>query len=90
MRFFEQNKPITYFKGGAAKAIAEIPTSGEPLIITQNGKATCDIQNIKSYEDGKNTLSLLKLLSTGKKQIVQKKFKPAQEVFAKMDEDLLG
>jgi prevent-host-death family protein len=90
MRLSEQIKPISYFKDNAAKAISEITASGEPLIITQNGEATCVIQDIKSYEDGKNTLALLKLLAMGKKQFEEGKFKPAREVFAKMDKEILG
>ena len=90
MRFSEQIKPISYFKDNAAKAITEMTASGEPLIITQNGEATCVIQDIKSYEDDKNTLALLKLLAIGRKQIEEGKFKPAREVFGKMDKELLG
>jgi PHD/YefM family antitoxin component YafN of YafNO toxin-antitoxin module len=90
MRFSEQIKPISYFKDNAAKAITEITASGVPLIITQNGEATCVIQDIKSYEDDKNTLALLKLLAMGRKQIEEGKFKPAREVFDKMDKEILG
>jgi prevent-host-death family protein len=90
MRFSEQIKPISYFKDNAAKVITEITASREPLIITQNGEATCVIQDIKSYEDDKNTLALLKLLALGRKQIEEGKFKPAREVFAKMSKEILG
>ncbi len=90
MQLSEQIKPISYFKNNAAKAIAEITASREPLIITQNGEATCVIQDIKSYEDDKNTLALLRLLVMGRKQIEEGKFKPAREVFAKMDKKISG
>lgn len=90
MRLSEQIKPISYFKDNAAKAITEMTASREPLIITQNGEATCVIQDIKSYEDDKNTLALLKILAMGRKQIEEGKFKPARDVFAKMDQDVLG
>jgi prevent-host-death family protein len=53
MRLSEQVKPISYFKDNAAKTIAEMTETHEPLIITQNGEATCVIQDIKSYEDTK-------------------------------------
>lgn len=90
MRFAEQIKPISYFKDNAAKAIAELRETREPLIITQNGEATCVIQDIKSYEDDRNTLALLKLLAMGRKQIEEGKFSSAKDVFARMDKEILG
>ncbi len=90
MRLSEQIKPISYFKDNAARVITELAETREPLIITQNGEATCVIQDIKSYEDGQNTLALLKILAMGRQQIEDGKFKPAREVFAKMDKEILG
>jgi PHD/YefM family antitoxin component YafN of YafNO toxin-antitoxin module len=90
MRLSERIKPISYFKDNAAKAISEMTESREPLIITQNGEATCVIQDIKSYEDDKNTLALLKIIAIGRRQIEEGKLKPAREVFAKMDKEILG
>jgi prevent-host-death family protein len=89
MRLSEQIKPISYFKNNAAKAIAEMTETREPLIITQNGEASCVIQDIKSYEDDKNTMALLKILAMGRKQIEEGKFKPAREVFAEMDKNII-
>ncbi len=89
MRLSEQIKPISYFKDNAAKAIIEMTETREPLIITQNGEVTCVIQDIKSYEDNKNTLALLQILAMGRKQIEEGKFKPAREVFASMDKAML-
>lgn len=48
MRLSEQIKPISYFKNNAAKAIAEITETREPLIITQNGEASCVMEE-KGY-----------------------------------------
>lgn len=89
MRLSEQIKPISYFKDNAAKAITEITATKTPLIITQNGEATCVIQDIKSYEDDKNTIALLKLLALGRKQLDEGKFKPAREVFTRLDKVIL-
>jgi prevent-host-death family protein len=88
MLLSEQIKPISYFKDNAAKAILEMAATREPLIITQNGEATCVIQDIKSYEEDKNTLALLKILAMGRKQIDEGRFKPAREVFARMDQEI--
>ncbi|MDB5759730.1 MAG: prevent-host-death protein [Burkholderia sp.] len=89
MKLSEQIKPISYFKDNAAKAIADLTESREPLIITQNGEATCVVQDIKSYEATQNKMALLKLLAMGKKQIDEGKVRPAREVFAEMDKAFL-
>jgi prevent-host-death family protein len=89
MKFSEQIRPISYFKDNAARAIADITESREPLIITQNGEATCVVQDIRSYEASQNTMALLKLLAMGRKQIEEGKFRPAREVFADMDKAFL-
>ena len=86
MSLSEQIKPISYFKDNAAKAITEMTETREPLIITQNGEATCVIQDIKSYEE---TMALLKILAMGRRQIEAGKLTPAREAFARLDRKLL-
>jgi prevent-host-death family protein len=80
MKFSKQVRPISYFQDNAAKCIADITKSGEPLIITQNGEATCVVQDIRSYEASQNTMALLKLLAMGRKQVDEGKFRPAREL----------
>lgn len=89
MKLSEQIKPISYFKDNAAKAISDITASREPLIITQNGEATCVVQDIKSYEEERNTIALLKILAMGRKQIAAGKVRPARAVFAELDKTIL-
>ena len=89
MKLSEQVKPISYFKDKAAKVINDITRSGEPLIITQNGEATCVVQDIKSYEEERNTIALLKILAMGRKQIAEGKVRPARAVFAELDKAIL-
>ena len=89
MKLSEQVKPISYFKDNAAKVITDITESRQPLIITQNGEATCVVQDIKSYEENSNTIALLKILAMGRKQIEERKFRPARAVFSDLDKKFL-
>ena len=89
MKLSEQVKPISYFKDNAAKVISDITASREPLIITQNGEATCVVQDIRSFEEASNTIALLKLLAMGRKQIEEGKIRPARKVFAELDKKFL-
>ncbi|MDO5102289.1 MAG: type II toxin-antitoxin system Phd/YefM family antitoxin [Lautropia sp.] len=66
-----QAKPISisYLKANAAKVLAQLAESKEPLVITQNGKAKAVLQDISSYERTQETLALLKLLALGQKDV---------------------
>lgn len=46
-------------------------------------------QDIENYDEDKNNLALLKILAMGRAQIEAGKFKPAREVFAQLDKEIL-
>jgi len=71
MRYSTQIKPISYLKANAAQVLRDLAEQREPMVITQNGEATAVIQDIASYEDGQETLALLKILALGNQQIEQ-------------------
>jgi prevent-host-death family protein len=83
-----QIKPISYLKDNTAKVVADITRSREPLIITQNGEATFVVQDIKSWEQQQQTMTLLKILALGKQQIEKGEVYLAQSVFAELDADM--
>ena len=58
-------KPISYLKAHAAEIVRTIREQREPLIITQNGEAKAVMQDIGSYEQMQETISLLKILGAG-------------------------
>lgn len=58
-------KPISYFKAHAAAMLAELEQSREPVAITQNGEVKAVVQDVASFEQGQETLALLKLLALG-------------------------
>jgi prevent-host-death family protein len=88
MFYSQQIKPISYLKDNAAKVVAEITRSREPLIITQNGEATFVVQDIKSWEQQQQTMALLKILALGKQQIERGEVHLAEDVFAELDADM--
>jgi len=82
MGLSSQIKPISYLKAHAAEIIRNLRDRGEPLIITQNGEAKVIIQDIESYEQMQETLSLLKILALGNRQIEQGRVITAAEAIA--------
>ena len=65
MKSCNQIRPISYLKASTADAVRMVTESGEPLIITQNGRARIVVQDIQSYEETQETLALLKILALG-------------------------
>jgi prevent-host-death family protein len=80
MRYSTQIKPISYLKANAADVLQELQEQRRPLIITQNGEAKAVIQDVVSYEETQETLTLLKILALGNQQIADNKVKPIAEI----------
>lgn len=84
MRYSTQVKPISYLKANAAEILRDLADRREPMIITQNGEAKAVIQDVASYEEMQETLTLLKLLALGDREIAEGKTKPAGQVFERL------
>lgn len=82
-------KPISYLKAKTADALLYVNESHRPLIITQNGEAKAVIQDIESYQNMKNAISLLKLLAEGEKEIQSGDFVSQDSFFEKMEQKLI-
>ena len=64
-------KPVTYLKSRAADLLNQINETHRPVIITQNGEPRAVLQDPESYENMRNAIGLLKLLSAGEADIRQ-------------------
>lgn len=58
-------EPVTVLKTKSAQLIQQARNTRQPIIITQNGKASAVLQDIESYEEQRKTLHLLKLMAQG-------------------------
>ena len=59
----EDIKPISYFKSHASEVIKDVSDNRKTLIITQNGEAKVIVQDIRSFEQSQESLTLLKILA---------------------------
>jgi len=84
MKYSAQIKPISYLKAHTAEIIRELGEQKEPLIITQNGKATAVIQDVKTYEQTQETMALLKILALGTRQIESGQTQPASKIIGRI------
>jgi len=81
-------KPITYLKANAAELLEQINETHRPVIITQNGEARAVLQDPQSYENMRNALGMLKLISQGEEDIKNGKTKSQENVFDKLEKFL--
>jgi prevent-host-death family protein len=78
-------KPVTYLKSKAADLLKQINETHRPVIITQNGEPRAVLQDPKSYENMRNAIGILKLISQGEEEIKNGKSKSQEEVFENIE-----
>jgi len=74
-------KPVTYLKSKAADLLNQINETRRPVIITQNGEPRAVLQDPKSYENMRNAIGILKLISQGEADIRDGNAKIQEDVF---------
>ena len=88
MNISEDIKPITYLKSKAADLLKQINETHRPVVITQNGEPRAVLQDPKSYENMRNAIGILKLISQGEKDVRNGKSKLQENVFTEIEESL--
>ena len=81
MNISKDIKPVTYLKSRAADLLKQINQTHRPVVITQNGEPKAVLQDPESYENMRNAIGILKLISQGEKDIKDGKSKSQEEVF---------
>ena len=69
MNYAKSIEPVTSLKTKSAELIRKTRRSGEPIIITQNGKPTAVLQDVESFQRQREALLLLKLLAKGDQEL---------------------
>ncbi len=86
MEIVNDIKPVTYLKSRAADVLKYINETHRPMIITQNGEAKAVIQDPKSYQDMRNALAIMKLLSFAEEDIKNGDLHCEEDVFNAVEE----
>ena len=63
--------PITDLRQDAASALRRVRASGQPVVITQRGRAAVVMLSIEAYERGERERELLRLLARGEREIAE-------------------
>jgi len=81
-------KSVTYLKSKAADLLKQINETGRPIVITQNGEPKAVLQDPKSYDNMRNAIGILKLLSQGEEDIKNGRSKLQKHVFEHIERSL--
>jgi prevent-host-death family protein len=85
MNISKDIKPITYLKSRAADLLKQINETHRPVVITQNGEPRAVLQDPESYENMRNAIGILKLISQGEEDIKEGKSKSQEKVFTSIE-----
>lgn len=85
MNIFQDIQPVTYLKSRAADLLKQINETHRPVIITQNKEPKAILQDPKSYENMRNAIGILKLISQDEDEIRYKKSKSQQHLFENIE-----
>ena len=88
MQLSQTIKPISYLKSKTADVINSVNETKQSIIITQNGEAKAVIQDIKSYENLRNSLSLLKLIIQSEEDIRSNRVVSQDDMFENLEKKL--
>jgi prevent-host-death family protein len=81
MKISSDIKPISYLKSHTADILKQINETHRPIVITQNGEPRAVVQDPDSYDNMRNAIGILKLISQGEEDIRQGRSRDQDEVF---------
>ena len=85
MKISTDIKPVTYLKSRARDILDQVNETHRPIVITQNGEPKAVIQDTESYENMRNAIGLLKLISLGEEDIRKGQSKSQDEMFSDLE-----
>ena len=78
-------KSISYLKSRAADVLKQINDTHRPVIITQNGEPKAVLQDPESFENMRNAIGILKLVSQGEDDLKNGDISSQEEIFANIE-----
>ena len=82
-------KPVTYLKSQTAEILKQVNETHRPIVITQNGEPRAVLQDPESYENMRNAIGILKLMSQGEDDVKQGNVKSQEQVFSDIEKRVI-
>ena len=79
MRYSTQIKPISDLEANAEEIVEYVAETRNAVIITQDGRATAVLQDLKSFEEAEEKLALLTALALSRQRAAGEGTRPARE-----------
>lgn len=73
MRSITDTKTLAYLESHVNQISEEIETSGVPVIITRDGKASMVIEGIRQFREKEELIAALKMIALGEKDRLEEK-----------------
>jgi len=77
--------PITDLRQDSSAILKRVRASGQPVIITQRGRAAAVMLSVEEYERSENERHILRLLARGEKEIAAGEAHDLDDVLAEAD-----
>jgi prevent-host-death family protein len=77
--------PITDLRQDSSAVLKRVRASGQPVIITQRGRAAAVMLSVEEYERSENERHILRLLARGEKEIAEGEGHDLDDVLAEAD-----
>ena len=81
-------RPVTYLKSRAAELLKQVNETQRPVIITQNGEPKAVLQDPQSFENMRNAIGILKLITLGEEDVRMGSTLSQEEMFARLEANL--
>lgn len=88
MNIVNDIRPVTYLKANTADLLKQINDTHRPVIITQNGEPKAVLQDPQSFENMRNAIGILKLLSQGEEDIKKGNVVEQNDLFSKIEKKI--
>ena len=62
-------RPISYVKTNAAEMLKQLNDTHNPIVITQNGEARAVLVDPRSFQEMRDALGIMKLISQGEQDV---------------------
>ena len=87
MKLTRDIQSLSTFKRDTAKIVRQLKKTGQPVVLTVNGKAELVVQDAESYQkllDAQDKMEAIKSIRRGLQSMKQNKGKPADKFFQEL------
>ena len=90
MKMEQDIRPVTWLRNHTREMLDQVNETRRPLIVIRKGKPQAVIQDMRSYEDARNSLAILSRVLAGERDLREGKTIPQEKAFAEVRKRIRG